>query len=497
MSFDLSIDTNEEEVVPVGLGGEGFSLNAGVELDHEEIFVDPTPGEVPELAADVELLVSLESRLHDLDYLRQDIERTHGMTQSFAMEAERLLPGVTGVPLGYFTKTPTATRYQLSLEGLSKGLWALIAAAAVAVAAAIVKFYQWLSGNATTKDPAKAAEQAKDKAQENEKKAEENVETLKDLPKRAEKARLIYDAGDMYPKTDKSDKPIYATVDSFVHAFLLEDERFGRVKRFMQMDNAVFRDILTEGPYTQAFRQVAGRLLEISSVMAEREKMIGAAIERDLQPHGMLQRGMNLRQLTISTEPFKLVIGARSFTLEDAADVFGQIRQKAVTDHHKPQPMDVDQAIDAATRSYENSQIVQFFQYQRETVDTLYQMEKRLTELNDHLGNVASDGTPGQTTEGVGPAIRDAVFKFGQEINAFRRLFAELYTYGSHLDRLSMEVTGLVSALETKLFTLSRTRGLELPDDWKLAMAKASMSRYQTLFSHVNPAVHAAGGNWR
>lgn len=501
MFSDITIDTNEEEEIPVGLYGEGSSLNAGVELEHEEIFVDPTPGEVPELAVDVEILVSLEARLDDLAYLRQDMERAHGMTQSFAMEAERILPGSMGVPVGYFTKTPTATRYTVATESLSKGVWALIAAAVAAVAAAIIKFYLWLSGDpkGDPKNPAKAAEKAQEQAAKSEEKAEQNEEVLRETPQRVGKVYQAFQYSEHNPKSDRAAviaKPLEATLDSFVEGFLADDTRYERTKRFMQQDNPIFRDIITEGPYTKAFREVAGRLKEIAHLLQQREKMFGTIMVRDLKPHGTLVRGQNLNDLDVAVTPFRLRVGGKECTLSEAADEFAKIRMKAASDHTKPQPMSLDQTLGALERSYTNSQIQQFFQHQREVIAASAKMDERLAKFEGEMGNVANDGTPGKFSEGVGPAIRQAVFSFGQEFNAFRRLQAELYTYGQHLDRLGNESVGLVSALETRLFSLARTGKINLPDDWKLAAARESMSRYQTLFSHVNPAAHAAGKNW-
>ncbi len=500
MSFpDITIDTNEEEEIPVGLHGEG-SLNAGVELDHEDLFVDPTPGEVPELAVDVELLVTLEAQLDDLAYLRQDMERTHGMTQSFAMEAERILPGSLGVPVGYFTKDPSATRYAISLEALSKGVWAIIVAAAAAVAAAIVKFYLWITGNpsSNTKDPEKAAKAAEKKAEENESKAEENVEQMQEAAKSVSKMRQVFDAGDLYPKGQPPDtsRPLEATVDDLVNALLTESDRFERTKRFMRMDNPIYRDILTEGPYTRAFRQVAGRLPEISARMRERAGMISAAIIRDLQPHGLVERGQNLRDLVIATQPFQLVVDGKALSPGQCADYFVSIRTRAEHSHGQPKPMNLDQVLDAMQRSYENSNIVQFFQYQRDVIDASSQMDQKLAILQKEMTNVASDGLPGKSSEGVGAAIRDAVFTFGQEFNGFRRLIFELYIYGSHLDRVCMEAMGLVASLEARLFTMAKTGKFNMPTDWKLAGARAAMGRYQNLFSHVNPKAFKEGGNW-
>jgi len=505
---DITIDTNEDEEIPVGYQGDALGL-ADQELGYDEIFVDPQPGEVPELAADIELLVTLEGHFQDLAYLREDIEKSHGMTQAFALEAERILPGSMGVPIGYFTKDPTATRLKVSMESLSKGIWALIGAAIAAVLAAMVKFYFWFTGDPESKeakeaakDPEaaseKAAEAAVKRADENAVKAEKNQEVVEETVERAAKVRQSFEAGEMYPKGKPVDtsRPLEPTVDDLVNSLLTESDRFERTKRFLALDNPIFRDILTDGFYSRTFREVSGRLREIARSLREREAMLGRAIVADLENHGLATRGKNLRDLLIAAQPIRIMVANRPMVCGQIADVLSTTRVQNEHVHGKPQPMNLDQIMEATRRAYENAHVVEYFQSQREVIEACHVMDQALQRLRKQMTNVASDGTPGHNSEGVGAAVRDAVFRFGNEFNGVQRLLRELDYYGMHLERLAMEAIGLVASLEMRLYAMSRTGKFNMPADWKLEAARKSMSRYDALFSRVNPRAAAEGKTW-
>jgi hypothetical protein len=122
-------------------------------------------------------ITSLENRITDLFYLADDIQNASGMNQSFAMEAEKLLPGFGGVPIGYYTVDTSATRYKVAVEELSAGIWALIAAAITAVAAMIYKFIKYVFG----KDSEKGKLPTVDDIEDIKKKTDEHAEIVSDV----------------------------------------------------------------------------------------------------------------------------------------------------------------------------------------------------------------------------------------------------------------------------------------------------------------------------
>lgn len=131
-----------------------MGLNEGNELDNEltneELFEDPAAGQWPELEGEVRMIVATEDQIFDLEQLALSIEQVGGMSQRFAMESERIVPGLLindRVPLGYYSKDTSATRLKISLEEITKGMWALIAAGIAAALALLYKLYKWFTGD--------------------------------------------------------------------------------------------------------------------------------------------------------------------------------------------------------------------------------------------------------------------------------------------------------------------------------------------------------------
>lgn len=124
------------------------SLNSGFELDDEEleqpqtqtdrpqsqteepvetepedfaevVFKSIDPGSTPELDDDVTLVACVNAS-KDLDYLQNDILKADGMSKTFALEAQKLIPGFISNerPLVFFTDFPSKTNYRAALEAI-------------------------------------------------------------------------------------------------------------------------------------------------------------------------------------------------------------------------------------------------------------------------------------------------------------------------------------------------------------------------------------------
>lgn len=122
------------------------SLNDGFELDDEEleqtqtprpqaavdkaqvvepeefaetVFETVTPGATPELDDDVSVVTCVNAS-KDLDYLQNDILKADGVSKTFALEAQKLIPGFISDerPLAFFTDFPSKTNYKVALEAI-------------------------------------------------------------------------------------------------------------------------------------------------------------------------------------------------------------------------------------------------------------------------------------------------------------------------------------------------------------------------------------------
>src|SRR5690606_20268890 len=74
--------------------------------------------EVPELRDDAKIIATIESDIKSIQYLIEDIRTSGGMSQSLAMEAAQYSDRIKNTPIQFFTKEPTLTLKQVSVESL-------------------------------------------------------------------------------------------------------------------------------------------------------------------------------------------------------------------------------------------------------------------------------------------------------------------------------------------------------------------------------------------
>lgn len=251
------------------------SLNAGAELDDEISALDQQQLEqatqladaVFDVSTEESAIAAMEARLDDLRYLLEDIHKSHGMSQSFALEAERLMPGFNdATPIGYYTKTPTATQLKVSLEEINKGIWVGIAAIAAAVIAMIWKFISWLTGSDTNSNQSSAfrkADKALDDSLDRMKQATGMREAVEDL-----------DPGNI-PIFDEHGNPQYAGDRTEMIKKLLENApNAAAMKELLENPPAIYYDIMTDGPYTVFIEKVAHEIPEAAKRLIVKVELI-------------------------------------------------------------------------------------------------------------------------------------------------------------------------------------------------------------------------------
>lgn len=240
------------------------SLNAGNELDgelDESQFGPYLVTNFHDLHEHIGTITSLENRINDLLYLADDIQKASGMNQTFAMEAEKLLTGITvSVPLGFYTKETSATRYKVSLEEISKGIWTLIAAAAVALAVMIAKFISWLF----SKDN-------KDKA------AHTEPETFADIVKENEVAAVVatkYNSklkqalAEISEMERKAHEKQYRSIDDLIDVYLISEGKDSQLSQVLNETDPLFHDIMNRGKYFEIMKS-AGTKIHLVKKAAE------------------------------------------------------------------------------------------------------------------------------------------------------------------------------------------------------------------------------------
>lgn len=126
------------------------SLNAnqdlselGLEVDLNNSFID---SDVIKNDADA---LALEDRVEDLLSLLRLVKTEGGINKTMALEAERLIPGFIGGNIDYYTDDVSLTKYNVSLEEMSKSVKTIIVGIAIAIAAIVYKIVKWIFGDST------------------------------------------------------------------------------------------------------------------------------------------------------------------------------------------------------------------------------------------------------------------------------------------------------------------------------------------------------------
>jgi hypothetical protein len=243
------------------------SLNEGSELEEESnsIFFEPTEIEQFDTRADDAVMASLESRINDLVYLSESIKTSKGMNQTFALEAEKLLPGFGGVSIGYYTKDTTATRYKVSLEEISKGIWALIAAAVAATIAIIYKLIRRVfnkdSGDSKGSITIDNIPEKLNKLEDRLKEADVLVKKDDEVIKRNDYF-VMKDTGisRVLSAVERANREHYHNIDDLLEDYVKGEGSESELAKILLMKDPFIHDILTNRTYANVLDKVIPKL---------------------------------------------------------------------------------------------------------------------------------------------------------------------------------------------------------------------------------------------
>jgi hypothetical protein len=210
--------------------GEDDGLNAGNETEEEinQVIFKPYEFGNDFISEHIGTITAMENKINDLFYLANAIESAKGMNQTFAMEAEKIIPNFGGVSIGYYSKDTSATRYKLSLEEISAGVWALIAAAVTAIITMIIKFISWAFGSSSS-DSSKKSSVTAGSFKAEEKKREEIIDIIKDIDKAVSKEGL--------------------DIDKILAEYVKKADPASSLSTMLTVTDPLFHDVMTNGPY--------------------------------------------------------------------------------------------------------------------------------------------------------------------------------------------------------------------------------------------------------
>ncbi|EKD22681.1 MAG: hypothetical protein ACD_84C00012G0002 [uncultured bacterium] len=258
------------------------SLNAGNELPGEPV-VEPSNElltTTPNISVDIKALTvaetALENAINDLAYLADSIKTASGMNQQFAMEAEKIVPGFGGVPIGFYTKDTTATRYKVTLEEISGQMWAMIIAASIALVALLAKLISWLFSDSKKDEDGGSSKRV---TQDTIKKQEGYSEKIKSVIPTVSTGHneLINMVLSEINKTDsESNKKATdfahqenTSIDGILAYYIARDGAESQLAKTIEERDPIFHDFMHRGEYFKLMHSFENKIPEVRKMVEE------------------------------------------------------------------------------------------------------------------------------------------------------------------------------------------------------------------------------------
>lgn len=398
-------------------------------------------GVAPDMSEDLELFASLEARIDELAALRESLLLQKGMSQQFALEAQRLLPDFDGKrPIGFYTQDPSATRYAIAIEELSDGVWALIAAGIAAVVYAIVKFFKWISGG---KDD-RGQETVKDRAAQM-KEVQALLKKCDELV--AEGNRSIHG---QYVYLKGNEKKELFSLDSIIEKLFKEGIHNKRMLAFLQTKDPFFHDLVNRGAYSQQMAEFGQLFKEIQIVLRQRLQVLETVNRLDMNEESATSRMANMKALDQLKEQTSVQFGGHSQTLQEIRHHLTQLAHEAASAEVEGK-ISFDQLFRSMSEAFQRSELTQALEELATTMPLLEQLKEELQRLEQKAGGYASDGKKAGHSTRIGSELRHAIFVLGQDVAGLSGITAELMSYQSRLFYLANNAANFAMVVAEKL----------------------------------------------
>lgn len=483
---ELDAQLNQEQEVveyPVGT-----SLNAGAELDDEfppsGIVEEPLEaGILPDLQNSGSELVALECRIKDLLYLAEDIEKTHGMTRDFALEAEKLLPGFgNGTPTGYYTLAPSATRYKVSLEEITKGVWALIAATAAAVIAMIVKAFRWFSGKGGKDDAGSASSGGGEvKVEEAVKAVEQTAEAVKETVTQLEETQTVVDnANDILNNAELKiknevghEKVCRSFQELMDHLFVSDGHR--NLQKYIQYTEPVLNDIIKNGSYSKMITNVGDNLKTINRALGAKVAVIDKAVRESMNARGEVKSDMEVsRQLGITKNKIEIHLNGKTMSLKEAVHAIRDEESMIKEEGNASDPVRFDQVFTTMANAYRHRSVDRLLMELSDTLKEIDRIRAALAKVEDAKGDYRTAGSPGSVSQEHHLSISSAITATGVEIQSAIELGVEIRKYAEQLKRIAESTTDVAVMIVKKTSDALRSEKKEIPPGWTTVLSDLS-----------------------
>jgi hypothetical protein len=404
-------------------------------------------GAAPDHSEELDAFVSLESRIEDLLVLRESILETSGMSQSFALEAQRLWPEFDNKnPIGFYTVAPSATRYAVAIEELSSGIWTLIAAGIAAVIALIVKFMKWL-GKGKEED-----------AVEETRTTMEKLEDAKRLL--AECDRLIAEGREQitgkHVYMDDERRQEHNTLDQLVRSYMADETHGKRIKEFLQTKDPFFHDLINHGPYTKEMAGMAVVFKSLQLILRQRLNALEAVSQLDLTEDSLTSNMTNVKTLAALKDPVQVSYQGKEHTLQEIKTSVSMVTRE-VESQQVSGDLSFDHLFGSMAQALSNSEVTVALKELTTLTPMIDQMRHKLQALEAKAGSFKTDGSPGKHTTMIGTDLRHAIFVLGTDLSALQALTAEVMQYQHRILFLSNNAASFAESVAQKIASSART----------------------------------------
>lgn len=454
----------------------GLVLNESVpEPDEADVFSSNVFGLVisKEVDNDVSLgrepYVILESQLDNALTLLNSMNKTGGMCQRYAEEAMSLFPEFGGVPLTHYSTLPTKTRYSVSLEELNGGMIALITAAVAAAIALIYKIYKWIVGDKSKDDKKPVTEQEIEekgketiKAIENVKdNLEENKETITHMEKMMAMMNIrIKDANDK--------EYLCTSFQMFIDRNLTEMERYEHMKKFLELKDPFFRDIIQDGPYSKAIVEVQKATHALIGVMGARIQLFQKAVDiniADFTPGSDAIVNSILEKLSVKSS-FRIF--GKDLDFKEIGRAI-QEKEAEMLKNESSQKIKFDLLMTRIYERYNGAEYSKMIQFVQQTARSLSKYRDILEKLEKKVGNFTTDSMPGKPSEHVGQTIRKMMREVTDDVSGIGHIILNLTRYIEKVTDIFKLCIDIGYEVILKLTNAMKMANVKIPSEWEKA----------------------------
>lgn len=382
-----------------------------------------------------EIETSLEGLIDLLDSMRT----ARGMAQSFAHEAERLVPGILEVPVGYFTKEPTATRYKRSMESLFAKVWEFILETLRKIRQLIRKVVYWVIGQRAPKEGASAEElkrATKEEEERNKQFVKTTEHTIEGLQAKASTMENVVRRG-VEVKTPNQEPQQLSSLDRLMGMLLdqSKNDLLGKnIVRFMQGNDAFFNDFIAMGPYSKEIFAVNQQLTFMANVTYERIQALNTTIAGlVLSKPGDQVEPVSKSTIALLTSGSYVDVGGQKYTLDEFAKRLAAASQVREGNGSPKSFMDVYGVL---TKAYRRAKFDELSRFVSITSNMLISSDDLLDQVITQLDKAPLQNHEAETNVNW----NDVVKVLREEVMGYGLVLAEVRKYRDRVKRMVHDV---------------------------------------------------------